>query len=65
MHTQNFLVNYCANWETIEHVRENLPEFNRVSPLAFVVKAVHTINLCTLVITSQQKKVLWVLNLIA
>lgn len=65
MHAKNFFVNNGTHWKTIEHVREHLPQFNRVAPLALVVKAVHAINLGTLVVASQQKKVFRVLNLIA
>ena len=49
----------------VESVHESLPDLNIASPLAFVVKAIDSVYLCALVITSEQEEVLRVLDFIA
>jgi len=65
MHAENFLVNESSNGQTVEHVTEDTPKSNRVSAFALVIEAVYTVDLGTLVIATEQKEVLRVLNFVA
>lgn len=65
VHAENFLVDYCTDWQAVKHVRENFPKFDGVSALAFVVKPVNTVDLGALVIAAKQKEVLGVLDFVA
>lgn len=50
MHGENLLVDDGCDWQAIEAVCECLPQFDVISPLAFVVEAVDPIDRCTLVV---------------
>jgi len=65
MHAQNFFVYQSADWQAIKDIREDLPEFDRVSAFALVVETVYSVDLSTLVIASKEKEVFRVLYLIA
>ncbi len=65
VHAENLLVDKSSNGQAIKHVAENAPESDRVATLALVVEAVDTVDLGTLVISSQQKEVLGILDLVA
>lgn len=60
MHRQYFVVDHSCDWQTVETVSENFPQFDAVSALAFVVKAVNSVYARTLMIAAQQKEVFWV-----
>ena len=64
MHAEDFLINNSSNWEAVETVSESLPKFDVVSSLALVVEAIDSIDTCTLVITSKEEEVLWVLDFV-
>jgi len=65
VHAQNFLVNDCTDGQTVENVRENLPQFDRVSTLALIVEAVDSINLGAFVIASQKEEIFGELYFVA
>ena len=64
MHGKDLLVNDSRNWKTVEAVRKGLPEFDVISPLTLIVEPVDPIDRRALVITSQDEKVLRILNLV-
>ena len=64
MHAQNLVVDQCRNGQAVEAVSENFPQFDSVSALALVVKAVDTIDARTLVIASEQEEVFRELDLV-
>ena len=64
MHAENFLVDESCDGKTIEAVCEDFPKLDAVTALAFVIEAVDAIDRGTFMISSQQKEVLWVLDLI-
>lgn len=64
MHAEDFFVNKCTNWQTVEDIRKDFPEFNRVAAFALIIKAINTINLRALVVASQQEEILGVLDLV-
>ena len=45
--------------QTVEAVGERFPQFDVVSPLAFVVEAVYAVDGRALVVAAQEKKVFW------
>lgn len=53
MHAENFLIDESSNRKAVEDVTEDLPESDGIPPLAFIVKAINSIDLCTFVIASQ------------
>ncbi len=57
MHAKNFVVNKSSDGHAVENILEFFPKSNAVSILALVVKSVNSVNLATLVISSQQEKV--------
>ena len=50
---------------TIEAINKCLPNFDVTPPLAFIIKSIHPRHIRTFVISSQQEKVLWILDLVA
>lgn len=64
MHAQDFLINNGSYGQTVETISESLPQLNIVSSLALVVETINSVNGGALVITSEQEKVLWVLDFI-
>ena len=64
MHCENLLVNDGCNWETIEAVREGLPQLDIVPALAFVVEPVDSIDGGALVVATQDEEVLRILDLV-
>ena len=64
MHAENLIINQGCDWQAIETVRESLPQFYVVPPLAFVIKSVDPINRGAFMVPSQQEKVFRVLNLV-
>lgn len=57
VHAEDLVVNQSCDGHAVEHVLELLPDSNAVSALALVVESVNTVDLSTLVVTSQQEKV--------
>jgi hypothetical protein len=64
MHAKNFLVNQGGDGKTIETVCESLPELYIIAALALIVETVYTIDRGALMVSSQEEKVFWVLNLV-
>lgn len=64
MHCKNFLVYDCSNWQAIEAVGECLPQLDIVSSLAFVIEAVDAVDRRTFMVSSQNKKILRILDLV-
>ena len=64
VHTQDFLVDQSYYWQAIEHITECLPKSDRVSSFALIVESVDTIDLGTLVITSQEEEVFRIFDLV-
>ena len=52
MHAEDFIIDDGGNGQAIESVCESFPEFDVVSSLAFVVKAVNSVDGSALVISS-------------
>ena len=61
---QNFVVDNGRAWQTIEDVREGLPELDRVSSLALVIESVNPVDRGTLVIAANAEKVFRILDLV-
>ena len=65
MHAENFLINHSCHGKAIEYITEYAPQSDRKATLALIIKAVDSVDLGTLVIASEQEKVLWVLDFVA
>jgi len=59
----DLLIYQSSNWQAVEAVCECLPKAYVVPPFALVIEAVNPIDGRTLMVTSQQKEVLWILDL--
>lgn len=64
MHAKNLLINDCCNWKAVEAICESLPNSDVVSTLAFIVEAIDSVDGGTLMVSSEQEEVLWVLDLV-
>ena len=64
VHGEDLLVNDCCDWKAIEAIGKGLPELDIISPLALVVEAIDTIDRRALVVSSQDKEVLGILDLV-
>lgn len=64
MHGKDLLVNDGGNGQAVEAVGKRLPQLDVVASLALVVEAVDTVDRCTLVITTENEKVLGILDLV-
>lgn len=64
MHGEDLLVDDSSNGQAVEAVGEGLPQLDVVSSLALIVKAIDTVDGGTLVVTTQNKEVLGVLDLV-
>lgn len=64
MAAEDFLVDDRGNRQTVEAIREGLPEFDVVPSFTFVVKAVYPVYARALMIAAQQEEVLRVLDLV-
>ena len=65
MHAEDFVVNECGDGEAVETISEDLPQLNSVSSLTFIIEPVNSVDGGALVITSQQKEVLRVFDLVS
>ena len=64
MHANDLFVDDGTNGKTVETVDERFPQFDVVSPLAFLVKAVNAVNRSAFVISAQEEEVLRVFDLV-
>jgi hypothetical protein len=64
MHGEDLLVDDGSNWQTVEAIRECLPQLDVVSPLAFVIKPIDTVNRSTLMVPTKYEEVLGILDLV-
>lgn len=64
MHADNFVVDYSCARQTVERVAELFPHLYRKPAAAFVIETVNSIDPGTLMISSQQEKILWILNFV-
>ena len=64
MHAQNLVIDQSCDGHTVEDILELLPDTDGVAALALIVKAIDSVNLTTLVITSQEEEVLLEFDLV-
>jgi hypothetical protein len=64
VHAQDLFIYNSSDWQAVEAISESLPELDIISSFAFIVEAVDSIDGGTLVISSQDEEVLWILYLI-
>jgi|NorSeaMetagenome_1021524.scaffolds.fasta_scaffold790232_2 hypothetical protein len=53
MHAKNFVVNESSNRHAVKDILEFFPDTDRVSALAFIIKSVDSVDLSTLVVTTE------------
>ena len=64
MHAYDFLIYNRAARETVEAVRERLPQANIVPPFTLVIEAIDSVDGCTLMVSTKEEEVLRVLAFI-
>jgi len=64
MAAKDLLIDDGGEGQTVEAIRERFPQFDIVSAFALVVESVYAVNRRALVVTSQQKEVFGVFDLI-
>ena len=50
--------------QAVEDIRKYFPEFDRIAPLAFIIKTVYSVDLCALMVAAKHEKVLRIFDLI-
>ena len=64
MHGEDLLVNDGRNGEAVEAIGESLPQLDVIPPLTFIVEAVDTVDGRAFVISTENKEVFGVLDLV-
>jgi len=64
VHGEDLLVNNGRDRQAVEAVGESLPQLDVVSSLALIVETIDTVDGGTFVVTTQDEKVLRVLDLV-
>jgi hypothetical protein len=62
--TEYLFIDYGGHGEAVEAVREGLPQLDVVPAFALIVEAIYPVNRGALVVTTEEEKVLWILDLI-
>ena len=57
MHTKDFFINNCCDWQTVETIGKGFPELDGIAALAFVIKSINTIDRGTFMVSSEDEKV--------
>lgn len=65
MNTEDLAGHDCGNREAIEGIDKRLPDFDIAPPLALVVEAVHSSDVCALVVAAQEEEVFGEFELVA
>ena len=64
MHCEDLLINDCCNGQAVETIGEGLPQLDVVSPFAFVVKPIDSVDGGALVVSAQNEEVLRIFDLV-
>jgi hypothetical protein len=64
MHGKDLFIDDGSNGQTVEAIRECLPQLDVVPPLAFVIKPIDTVDRGTLMIPTKDEEVLGILDLV-
>lgn len=64
MHGEDLFIDDRSDWQTVEAIRKGLPQLDVVSPFAFIVEAVNTVDASTFVVSSQDEEILWIFDLV-
>ena len=64
MHTDNFIINDGTAGQAVECIAKLLPHLDGKSATALIIELVNAINARALVICSQQKEILRILDLV-
>jgi len=65
VHAKDFFIHQRCNWQAVEDIRKDLPEFDGVTTFTFIIKAINSVDLGAFVIASEQEKVLRIFDLVA
>ncbi len=65
MHTKDFVIDDCSHWQTIEAFSEYLPETDTKAALALIIESIDSVNRCTFMVSSKEKKVIRVLDFVS
>jgi hypothetical protein len=65
MHADNLVVNDCTTWQAVESITKLLPHFDGESATTLVVEAVDSVDTSTFVVSSKEKEVFRVFNLVS
>lgn len=65
MHSENLLINDGGDWKTVEAIRERFPQLDVISSFTLVVKAIYTVDGCTLVVAAKNEEIFGILDLVS
>jgi hypothetical protein len=64
VHGEDLLIDDCRNGQAVEAIGEGLPELDVISSLTLVVETVNAVDGSTFVISTENEKILRVLDLV-
>lgn len=64
MHGEDLLVNDSSDGQTIETIRESLPELDVVSPLALIVETIDAVDRGAFVVAAEDEEIFGVFDLV-
>jgi hypothetical protein len=65
VHAKDLFVNNSRSRQTVEAIREGLPELDTKASFAFIIESVDAVDGSALVVSSENKEVLGVLDLVS
>ena len=65
MHAQDFIINKACNRQAVEYILEFLPDSDTVTSFAFIIEAIDSIDLSTLVVSSEHEEIFFVLDFVS
>ena len=65
MHAQDFVIDDCSYWQTVEAFSEQLPETDTEAALALVIESINSVDRCAFMVPSEKKKVIRKLDLVS
>lgn len=64
VHSKDFLVDNCGNGQAVKAIGKGLPQLDVIASLALIIEAINAVDGRALVVSAQDEKVFWILDLV-
>ena len=64
MHAENFIVNQSSHRHVVKTIRKLFPNLDVVSPLAFIIEPINSVDCRAFMVATQKEEIFWILNFI-